>query len=621
MNLYGLDLETDADEVPEYKLQPWRTGKGAWVTLVGLSRDKGERALRLADPDPNIVRAHRFALTGHLRHDTTDGIICGANVIFDVAWLIASGFAPVARMNHWLDILLLWKWLDPNRFEYNLIAACREFLAGTPWIEDYIALKLKEKEEGFRTENTPTYVQLDAKVCPMIAREIIVQLTEQQLKSAMIEQQMIYPLARAWVTGVPLNLNAAQALQEPLEREKQAVADSIPLAQTVLGSPVQLGPVLWDQWLWPEGLKKWARDPKTKTYTDKSILTYATDVDDRAVKILNWRKANTRLSKYVESPIASCRYNDETWTHPSPKVYATYTGRMTYASKIDRKKAHPIGVALHQWCREKEYRAIIEAPPGFHIVECDAAGQEMRFMGEQSQDPTMLQLFKDGKDPHSVTGAEIGGIQYETFMQRKAEEDESIVGPRGFRYLGKIANLSLQYRTSPKSLKRVARVEYGVDASIEETKHWHATYFKLYPGVRSYWERAITKARELGYVETLGGRRIYIPRWKFTHKEWSWSAESTSLNFPVQGTGADQKELAIATLNRELNPEKWLFMFDLHDGLFFLVREDLPDSEIIAAKQILDTLDYTRAWGWTPSIALPWDVERGRNWGSMKEVK
>jgi DNA polymerase-1 len=294
---------------------------------------------------------------------------------------------------------------------------------------------------------------------------------------------------------------------------------------------------------------------------------------------------------------------------------------LTYASKIERKKNHPIGVAIHQWCREDEYRKIIKAPPGYHIVEFDAAGQEMRFMALQSGDLRMLQIFRDGMDCHAVTGARIIEVPYEEFMERKDAEDESIVGPRGARLLGKITNLSLQYRTSPKSLKRVARVDYSVDATLDETKHWYKTYFGLFPKVRSYWESSIAVARELGYAETLGGRRVYIPRWKFGHREWSWTAESTALNFPIQGTGADQKELAIATLAKELDPDRWLFMFDLHDGLFFLVREDLPDSEIIVAKQILDSLDYTRAWGWTPSIALPWDAERGQSWGEMKDVK
>ena len=253
------------------------------------------------------------------------------------------------------------------------------------------------------------------------------------------------------------------------------------------------------------------------------------------------------------------------------------------------------------------------------LVEFDASGQEMRLMAEMSQDETMLRIFKSEPpfdDGHSYTGAQLMGTTFENFLKLKADNVEEVTGPRGWRYLGKFDNLSNLYRIGFKTLRIKARVDYGFVMSLDESKRFQTVYHNAYPGVKNYWGAAIERARTLGYAETLAGRRFAIHDWS---SDGYWGSGQSAINFPIQGTGGDMKELALAVMTRR-HPD-FKFLMDLHDGLFFLTSEtdDMMDR-IRAAQSTLNALPYEAAWGWTPSIPFPWDASVGDNWGEMEEV-
>ena len=234
-------------------------------------------------------------------------------------------------------------------------------------------------------------------------------------------------------------------------------------------------------------------------------------------------------------------------------------------------------------------------------------------MADYSQDSTLLRLFRNGMDVHSNTGAQIAGMTYEDFMAAKAAGNQAVVGEHGYRYCGKFVNLSNQYRVGVKKARIVARVQYGLDKDYLTIKNWQDTYHRAYPGVKRYWQQAIRLARELGYAETRAGRRFYLSDWNSNQ----WGTESSAINFPIQGTGADMKELAIAVMARR-HPE-FEFTFDLHDGLFFILNESDYD-QILVARETLDKLPYKEAWGWEPSVPMTWDASAGKDWGSMEEL-
>jgi DNA polymerase-1 len=289
---------------------------------------------------------------------------------------------------------------------------------------------------------------------------------------------------------------------------------------------------------------------------------------------------------------------------------------MTYASKVKQKFA--TGVALHQWQRDKVIRSLICPPPGYVLVEFDASGQEDRLMATFSQDPMLCKIFREGMDVHTYTAANITGRPYDELMQMKANKDDWLVGDNGMRQAGKVTNHSNKYRIGANKMRITAKVDYGMDIDAKTAGKWQSGFHRGFPGVKRYWNSAIHQAKMFGYAATLGHRTFKIPERMFNDKERRWAVESDSINFPIQGSGADMKELAIATLHKKF-PDL-LFAFDLHDGLFYYVKKGTPVSRLYEAREALDNLDYEAAWGWKPPVPMTWDGEYGPDWGHMKEL-
>ena len=191
-------------------------------------------------------------------------------------------------------------------------------------------------------------------------------------------------------------------------------------------------------------------------------------------------------------------------------------------------------------------------------------------------------------------------------------------GPRT-RYAvnGRIVHNSLAYRTSANKLRVTARVDYDVQLELPEAQLIHGTYRRSYPEVPNYWNRQIALTKARGYVETLAGRRVrVVGDWTGS---FGWSMGSTSINHRIQGTGADQKYLALAVLKNLLTTYGAQFAWDLHDGLYFFVPSARTKEFIVEALRRLDHLPYKEAWGYTPSIPMPWDAKWGSSWGTMKK--
>jgi len=157
------------------------------------------------------------------------------------------------------------------------------------------------------------------------------------------------------------------------------------------------------------------------------------------------------------------------------------------------------------------------------------------------------------------------------------------------------------------------------------------TYRKTYRRVRRYWHRQIQFAKEHGYVETLAGRRVNLgdySSWRYIdpdgdHVDEIWAHESTAINFPIQGIGADQKYLALLVARNYLHNDGGRFLMELHDGVFFRVPKANAERAAHEIKRLLSDLPYRRAWGLKRDLptTFPVDVKRGPHWGALKETK
>jgi DNA polymerase-1 len=273
------------------------------------------------------------------------------------------------------------------------------------------------------------------------------------------------------------------------------------------------------------------------------------------------------------------------------------------------------GFALHQMKSGPEYRSLVISRPDYSIVEFDAAGQEFKWMAIASGDHTMLELCKPGEDPHSFMGSRIDTkFEYRELIAKVAAEDKDA---KRIRKGGKVANLALQYRTSAKTFCVRARVDHGMDMTLAEAEHGRFVYLRSYPGVPRYWTAQIADVKQRGYVETFAGRRVQVVGdWE----RYGWQMGSTAINYKIQGTGGDQKYLAIRALGNLYTEFDARLLIDLHDGLYSEVPDEHVTAFCVRGKQLLDNLPYTEAWGFTPSIPLPWDCKVGKSWGALKGV-
>ncbi len=619
-NPIALDIETAprGDFPQEYALQPWRYNEGAaHVTCISVGRATGEALL---STKPTQYRALLASLKGKT--------IVTWNGVFDVAWLIAMGFYNEVNAITWVDGMVLWKWLENSqkndRFpKWSLADGAKRFCADEPWLEAFINMKKREVIAGENDMYWERRAKLDAVVTAKICKEIWEKMPDRQRTSSMITMSGIVPVARSWWMGVPLDYDLIDPLIAEVSDEMEEIEFRMgvhnyqgshnPPAWTpskILRSPKQLSELLYKTW----NLTCKVFTEKGAPSTDKSALTYLADDADQVLEILRWRELNTQLTKYIQTPLKAREYLGCDIVHPAPKLFSTYTGRMTYTSKTSRK--YSTGVALHQWPRNKAFRAFIHPLPGYKHVEYDAAGQESRLMADKSGDINMRNVFREGKDFHSVTGARISGMSYEDFIKGKEAGNTAITGEHGFRYQGKFTGLSNNFRIGIKKLRIQARVQYGMDVDWTKAKSWQDAFFASFPGIKKYWADAINKGKNLGYAETLAGRRFKLIYWDKANR---WATESSAIMTPIQGSGADMKDLAIQEMHKHF-PDQ-IFWFDLHDGLHYQVPADTPESEIKAARTMLNELDYKKWWGYDPSIPLTWDASQGRRWSELKELR
>lgn len=631
--IIGLDLETAAcDGQPvEYALQPWRAQTGrARITNCAVAKPTGAT---------KSVKGHAPILRELLR-SLTNKPVATFNGVFDLAWLIAYGLESEIRAINWIDCQILWKLIDnsqdnSDRPEWSLSAACSQWLHDIPWIADYIAMKSAEEVAGSNPEYWERRGKLDALATALLAQRLIKAMPYSQLRLASISMRCLVPVAKSWVLGVKVNTALASNMRGPATAEMRKIEDALGLRtpptkkkelaeaidgwipSKILSSPQQLANLLYTDW----GLACERETKKGKQSSDKAALTYLADHDVRVIDILRWRELNTRLTKFIEGIPEAVNYLQSDVTHSAPRLFSTYTGRMTYSTRSGSKgaaAAAKIGVPLHQWPRPKAMRELIAAPEGYALLEVDASGQEARLMAAQSQDEAMLRIFNSPApydDMHSFTAAAIGGLDFDEVLRLKKAKDELITGANGLRNSAKFINLSKQYRAGNKKLRVVARVQYGLVHDLQTIARWSRLYHVTYPGVEQYWTDAIRRAQALGYAESLGGRRYAIDRWDDAHK---WGSESSAINFPIQASGADMKELAIATIDEQF-PEL-IFMLDLHDGLFFLVPEAIATADLVRdVCSVLNSIDYVSAWDWSPPIPMLWDGGCGKSWGTISK--
>jgi DNA polymerase-1 len=239
-------------------------------------------------------------------------------------------------------------------------------------------------------------------------------------------------------------------------------------------------------------------------------------------------------------------------------------------------------------------RQAFVAPEGCHLLAGDYSQIDLRALAHLSKDENLLKAFRHDDDIHAATAAQIYGV--------KAAE----ITP-DMRRFAKTVNFGVIYGMSDYGL------EQATELSREEAAKFIAAYFEKYPGVRRYFDATREQAREKGYVETLLGRRRYIPDINSTNRQVREAAERMAINMPVQGTSADIIKVAMINLFQEMKKERLesKMLLQVHDELVF----EVPDREREAMRQLVPEV---MAAAVKLDIPLKVDIKEGKNWGEMK---
>lgn len=613
MKIEAFDLETWG-VLPEYALQPWRVeSRQAWITVAGWTEGKKAYA--------SGYKPDRQLLSDFLQHHAQAGtVLVGANIMFDVTWCLAYGLHAEVEACKWMDFQLLWKRCDAFRDSYSLKKAVALFLpkyAGYEKAVNYGATEGKELAELIH------YNKLDCAFTKHMFKMFWKELSEPERKAAVIESKGIPEFASSWLHGLPIDRTYLFELHKEVEKDKldslfklntQLVEEGYEeVTEEQLSSNDQLGKILFEDWELPV-IKA---TPKGKPSVDKEALIRLAVEYPEVELIRSIRETKGLVSKFITATENSIDYNEDERVHPTPWISGTYTGRCTYSSKQGKNKdERQIGIALHQMKRGPKYRRQV-VPPDKHLMgEADWSGQEMRIMADRvaalTCDTTMADLFVEGKDLHSYMGAGLISVDYDWMMKNKEVNNKAKQG----RYLGKFANLSLQFRVGYDTMRVKALTDYGLWLTHDEAVHTKSVYLSMYPGVPVYWSAAIALAKRQGYAATMGNRYVALDNLG------DYGQQQTAINTPIQGTGADMKQLGIAVIAPVLKKMKILYAFDLHDALFFWIPDNSSAKDnLLDIRHRLANLPYEKAWGWVPRLPLPVDCTLGERWGDLREVK
>ena len=629
-----LDIETRSKkfEMREHAgLEPWRVRHGTAEILSVDVYFPGGRCVQLVNKDDGF-KDRLIELLKSLEHK----IVFAHNAIFDVAWLIATlqpnrcGDVPTYIKNiQWRDSMLLFKWLingqlaEGIRFSYSLQNLVKKFLADHPDTPDFVKMK---SEAGIAGEDVEYWLErgtLDVKMTYELIAKVYHKVPHDMRVGMMTEFECIWPVANSWINGFRIDIKQLEANDVKYSNLKFEIAKELGADAGLFSSPKRLGHFLFTEL----GLTPHDHTPSGNPGTSKGDLMWIEYAlkqrgDPKALivrKILEAKEASTLYSKYVKTMKEALAHTGDGYIYSSPRLFGTYTGRMTYSNSVthkdpdkETKTKYKTSIAMHQIPRKaKDIRASMMPPEGYDILEFDAAGQESRLMALQSKDQTLLDIFTKGLNFHSMTGASIIGMDYDDFEEiRNKEKDD---GPMTeARQRGKLTNLACNFRISGKALAKQAFEKYDVMIDISTGNHLVKTFTSSYEGIPDYWKRSIYDAKTNGFAETFGGRRFKVQNWQ----QERWQTESSAIMVPIQGSGASMKEIAISQLAKQF-PE-FHFALDLHDASFGYVLSDQAKRIFSEMEEFLNTIDYEPFWGFKPSIVLPYDGKMGSTFADVK---
>ncbi|HIQ04489.1 MAG TPA: DNA polymerase I [Anaerolineae bacterium] len=407
-----------------------------------------------------------------------------------------------------------------------------------------------------------------------------------------VEMPLVPVLTDMEMTGILLDVDFLRELSARLTTRLQQIEGQI--YELVgyrfnINSTQQLSDVLFGTLgLSPKGVRK----TKSGHYsTSASVLESLQGQHEVVDLILEQRQLQKLLSTYIDA--LPTLVNPKTGrVHTSFNQTGAETGRLS--SSNPNLQNIPIRTDVG-----REIRKAFVARPGWLLLAADYSQVELRILAHVSQDEAMLRAFAEGKDIHTATAAAVFGIPMEQVTPTQ-------------RRVAKMMNFATSYGVSAYGLAS------RTGLSRTEAAQFLETYFRTYPKVKQYLEETKRKARELGYVETLLGRRRYFPILQTAdrrHYNERMAAERAAINHPIQGTAADIIKIAMVQLYQALKERGYqaAMLLQVHDELVLEAPKEELDEVAALTRDIMEG-------AYKLDAPLKVDVEVGPNWYEMEGI-
>ncbi|MGS2762821.1 DNA polymerase I [Sinomicrobium sp. M5D2P9] len=536
----------------------WETGKGYYVAFP---EDQEETATILEEFRP-FFEAEQIEKIGQ-------------NLKYDIKVLSNYNIPVKGKL---FDTMIAHYLINPD-MRHNMDVLAETYLKYQPVsIETLIGKKGKnqrsmrmvelEKQTEYAVEDSDITLQLKLLFQGELPNRNALKLFEE------IEAPLVQVLADMEIEGIRVNTDFLKSLSHALDKDVKELEKNIyeqAGEEFNLASPKQLGPILFEK------LKLVDKPKKTKTgqySTAEDVLSYLSKDNKIVEDILMWRQLQKLQNTYVDA--LPNEINPKT-----NRVHTVYSQAVAATGRLSSNNPNLQNIPIRTERGRQVRKAFIPRNEDYILLAADYSQIELRIIAALSEEENMIKAFKEGEDIHASTAARVFGVPLEEVTREQ-------------RSNAKTVNFGIIYGVSAFGLSNQTTL------SRSEAKELIDTYYKTYPRLRAYISDQVHFAQDHGYVETILGRRRYLPDINSRNQVVRGAAERNAVNAPIQGSAADIIKIAMINIHQKLREGnfKTKMLLQVHDELVFDAYKPELDtikplikSEMESAYQLIVPLD------------------------------
>lgn len=516
--------------------------------------------------------------------ESTTILKIGQNLKYDLKVLTNYGIEVHGQL---FDTMIAHYLLNPD-MRHNMDLLSEAYLGYTPIaIDTLIGKKGKgqltmravsaELQKEYAVEDTDVTLQLKHAFLPLLEKDQMTKLFTE------VEAPLVKVLAQMEYEGIRLDTHFLGELS------KEINTDLIALQTTIfdqagesfnLSSPKQLGDILFEK------LKLLSKPKKTKTgqyATSEEVLSQLASEHPIVANVLEFRALQKLQSTYIEA--LPREVNPRTG-----RVHTTFMQAVTATGRLSSNQPNLQNIPIRTPRGSQIRKAFVPRNEDYTLLSADYSQIELRIIAALSEEDHMIEAFLQGQDIHRSTAAKVFAVPIEEVTKEQRSHAKTV----NFGIIYGVSAIGLSQQTS---------------LTRSQSKELIDTYYQTYPKLKGYIEKQIAFAREHGYVETILGRRRYLPDVYSRNQVVRGAAERNAVNAPIQGSAADIIKIAMVRIAQRLEREhlSTRMLLQVHDELLF----DVPKPELEVVTPIIRE-EMQQAY--KLSVPLIVEIGTGNNW-------